>query len=64
MNSLTLSCAAAQNPSPVPADEADDFRELIRRFERPLLQYATHILGDRDRARDVVQETFLQLRHA
>lgn len=62
MNSLTLLRAATQNLPPVPV--ADDFQELLRRFERPLLQYATHILGDRERARDVVQETFLQLRHA
>jgi RNA polymerase sigma-70 factor (ECF subfamily) len=34
---------------------------LLRRFERPLLQYATRILGDGDRARDVVQETFVKL---
>jgi RNA polymerase sigma factor (sigma-70 family) len=43
---------------PVPAD---DLTMLLRRFELPLLQYATRILGDRDRARDVVQETFVEL---
>jgi RNA polymerase sigma-70 factor (ECF subfamily) len=37
---------------------------LLRRFERPLLQYATRILGDSDRARDVVQETFVKLQNA
>src|SRR5438105_14958037 len=37
--------------------------EILRRFERPLLQYATRILGDRDRARDVVQETFVKLQN-
>src|SRR3954470_1935007 len=36
---------------------------LLERFERPLLQYATRILGDRDRARDVVQETFVKLQN-
>ncbi|MEY2519677.1 MAG: hypothetical protein QOF24_1436 [Verrucomicrobiota bacterium] len=36
---------------------------LLQRFERPLLQYATRILGDSDRARDVVQETFVKLQH-
>src|SRR3984893_1813637 len=35
--------------------------EILTRFERPLLQYATRILGDSDRARDVVQETFVKL---
>jgi RNA polymerase sigma-70 factor (ECF subfamily) len=47
---------------PVPAD--DDLTSLLRRFELPLLQYATRILRDRDRARDVVQETFLELQRS
>ncbi len=34
---------------------------LLQRFERPLLQYATRIIGDPDRARDVVQETFVEV---
>jgi RNA polymerase sigma-70 factor (ECF subfamily) len=42
----------------------DDLPALLRRFELPLLQYATRILGDRDRARDVVQETFVELQRA
>src|ERR1044071_5006726 len=37
--------------------------EILKRFERPLLQYATRILGDSDRARDVVQETFVKLQN-
>jgi RNA polymerase sigma-70 factor (ECF subfamily) len=45
------------------ADE-DDLTALLRRFELPLLQYATRILGDRDRARDVVQETFVELQQS
>src|SRR5438034_5151939 len=36
---------------------------LLRRFEIPLLQFATRITGDRDRARDVVQETFVKLQN-
>ena len=43
------------------ADEAANMQTLLRRFEMPLLQYATRIIGDRDRARDVVQETFIEL---
>ena len=35
--------------------------ELLRRFELPLLQYATRITGDSERARDVVQEAFIKL---
>jgi RNA polymerase sigma factor (sigma-70 family) len=33
---------------------------LMRRFEVPLLQFAMRITGDRERARDVVQETFMK----
>lgn len=32
----------------------------MRRFEIPLLQFAARITGDRERARDVVQETFVK----
>lgn len=35
--------------------------EALARFERPLLAYATRLTGDAERARDVVQETFLRL---
>ena len=42
-------------------EQTDDFAELLRRFEIPLQQYATRIIGDRERARDVVQETFMEL---
>ncbi len=41
-----------------------DFAELLRRFELPLVQYAARIIGDRERARDVVQETFVQLQRS
>ena len=41
--------------------ENDRMRALLARFQLPLLQYATQIIGDRDRARDVVQETFVRL---
>ena len=33
----------------------------LERYERHLVRYATWILGDIDRAREVVQETFLRL---
>ncbi|HEV3148875.1 MAG TPA: sigma-70 family RNA polymerase sigma factor, partial [Chthoniobacterales bacterium] len=32
----------------------------MRRFEIPLLQFAARITGDRERAKDVVQETFVK----
>ncbi len=51
-----------------PTDESTavplDFPELLRRFELPLVQYAARIIGDRERARDVVQETFVQLQRS
>ncbi len=40
--------------------ETDRIKTLLRRFEQPLLQFATRITGDRERARDIVQETFIQ----
>jgi DNA-directed RNA polymerase specialized sigma24 family protein len=39
---------------------AERMQMLLRRFEVPLLQFATRITGDRERSRDVVQETFVK----
>src|SRR4029453_15910988 len=36
-------------------------QSALERFERPLLQYALSIVQDIDRARDIVQETFMRL---
>ncbi len=36
-------------------------RAIMDRHEGPLLRYATRIVGDVDRGRDVVQETFMRL---
>jgi RNA polymerase sigma factor (sigma-70 family) len=41
-------------------EAGQEFEEILRRFEIPLLQYAVQITGDRERARDVVQETFIK----
>jgi RNA polymerase sigma factor (sigma-70 family) len=38
----------------------EEFEEIVYRFEIPLLQYARRITGDREQARDVVQETFVK----
>jgi len=35
----------------------------LRQYEGPLIRYAAQITGDLDRARDVVQDTFLRLCH-
>ena len=40
--------------------DSERVKALLRRFELPLLQYAMRIIGDRERARDVVQETFVK----
>ena len=38
----------------------EEFVDIVHRFEIPLLQYARRITGDREQARDVVQETFVK----
>lgn len=55
----------ASCPDSARRDDPDSTRTWIGtaldRFEADLLRYARRILGDADRARDVVQDTFLQL---
>ena len=36
-------------------------QSALERYERPLLQYSMSIVGEIERARDVVQETFMRL---
>jgi RNA polymerase sigma-70 factor (ECF subfamily) len=43
--------------------DSEPMRAVMRRFEIPLLQFATRITGDRERARDVVQETFVKFQN-
>jgi RNA polymerase sigma-70 factor (ECF subfamily) len=43
------------------ASRAEWIADALARYEGPLLRFATKLLRDGDRARDVVQETFLQL---
>jgi RNA polymerase sigma factor (sigma-70 family) len=40
---------------------AEWIAEALARYEAPLLRFATKLVADADRARDLVQETFLQL---
>ena len=42
-------------------NSAQWLRRVMERHEGPLLRYAVRILGDAERARDVVQDTFLRL---
>lgn len=41
--------------------DAAAFDELVERHERPLMRFATHLLGCPESAQDVVQECFLRL---
>jgi len=42
--------------------DADAYaRALITQYQAPLTRYAARLLGDADRARDVVQDTFVRL---
>jgi RNA polymerase sigma-70 factor (ECF subfamily) len=43
--------------------DSERMQILLRRFEIPLLQFATRITRDRERARDVVQETFVKFQN-
>jgi RNA polymerase sigma-70 factor (ECF subfamily) len=43
-------------------DSADEWlRSIVTAYEGPLVRYAARITGDVERARDVVQDTFLRL---
>jgi hypothetical protein len=50
---IRIRCEAAEQ-------QTEEFEEIVHRFEIPLLQYARRITGDREQARDVVQETFVK----
>lgn len=41
--------------------ELDWMRSVVERYEGPLVRYARRITGDTERARDVVQDTFMRL---
>jgi RNA polymerase sigma-70 factor (ECF subfamily) len=52
---------AAHAKKDPPARERPWVIEAVERYEGPLTLYAARLLGDADRARDVVQDTFLRL---
>jgi len=41
--------------------DPDWIQSVLARYEKPLIRYAAHITGDIERAREVVQDTFLKL---
>ncbi len=43
------------------SDQLAWVRDLLEQYEGPLLRYAKKIVGEEERARDVVQDTFLKL---
>lgn len=45
-------------PNELPGDFVES---AVARHQAPLLRYASRLLGDADRARDVVQDTFIKL---
>lgn len=46
---------------PQKSSDCEWVRTAVERFEGPLVRYARRFTGDLERARDVVQETFLRL---
>lgn len=58
----TAPTRAAPRAGDAEGDAAEWIRHVVDRFESPLTQYATRLMrGDVDRARDVVQDTFVKL---
>jgi len=49
------------NPSARSHENAAFVRTAVEHYQAPLLRYATRLVGDPDRARDVVQDTFVRL---
>ena len=45
----------------IDGDDQAWLAKVFRENELPLMGYATHLLGDRDRASDIVQDTFVRL---
>ena len=41
--------------------DSDWVQSVLDKYEQPLIRYATHITGDIEQAREVVQDTFLKL---
>ncbi len=62
MNQVDPTTDFSEHPSGDPdADDAAWLSKVFRENEVPLMGYATQLLRDRDRASDVVQDTFVRL---
>lgn len=53
--------APAPDSGAAPGTNGDWVGHAVARYERQLVAYVAHLTGDADRARDVVQETFVRL---
>ncbi len=51
----------ARSQSDPTGDHADWLRAAVERYEAPLIRHADGVVHDLDRARDIVQDTFLRL---
>lgn len=49
------------NPTSDHEDAGEFVQNAVERFQAPLTRYAARLLADEDRARDVVQDTFVRL---
>ena len=62
MNQPNHQCdPSCDGPEPRRQGDAAWLAEVFRENELPLMGYAMHLLGDRERASDVVQDTFVRL---
>lgn len=61
MEDASRSTTSGASASPTGPSQQGWITEALERYESQLVRYATWILGDIERARDVVQETFLRL---
>lgn len=63
MNKPNLAIRRDSPPGPAADSLSDEawLSQVFRDHEVPLMGYATHLMGDADRAGDVVQDTFMRL---
>ncbi|NND98489.1 MAG: sigma-70 family RNA polymerase sigma factor [Pirellulaceae bacterium] len=61
MNDTNHQCDSACTQPESGGDDSAWLAGVFRDHERPLMGYAKHLLGDPDRASDVVQDTFVRL---
>lgn len=68
MNDILMKTAGVEKPGMrlkeialMDAADVEFTRNALAEYEKSLTRYATHLVGDPDRAREVVQDTFLKL---